>query len=390
MTSVCQLIDDVQIDPNGSKQVLLRDSMVDHISKALAHKTLMLFHAYLRVEIMNQFDINIPMDIISICERFFHVKFISDKRNFETIYKFGVGCYEKGELFISHEIFLYLSCFFPDNDRCHNRLGQSAEYWRLQKVAEREYSIAINLRQRESGTYLWNLALLYRRQNKYPLALKLFIEASQVNNTEPKYFYKAADCYNELKDFINAEKYYLKAIEVGSDQQSICYVEYAKFLCSQNRRKDANIYVEKAEKLAKSDWRSLYRIAKFLRDYGEDYVKSKRYFLKCLEIKGLGNIYSSYGYLLCLMKQYDSARQCFEISLKKDDLKLGIGGSRYFYYGLLEYKLGNIKQAYECCREGAKRTLFTASTSKVLKKQNPNCIEYIQKYEMFAKIYHRH
>ena len=267
MTSVCQLIDDVQIDSDDQKQALFRDFIVDRISKALAHKTLMLFYAYLRVEVMKQFNINIPMDIISICERFFHVKFTSDKRDFETIYKFGVGCYEKGELFISHEIFLYLSCFFPDNDRCHNRLGQSAEYWRLQKVAEREYSIAINLRQRESGTYLWNLALLYRRQNKYHLALKLFIEASQVNSNEPKYFYKAADCYNELKDFINAEIYYLKAIEVGSDQQSICYVEYAKFLCSQNRRKDANIYIEKAEKLAKSDWRSLYRIAKFSRDY---------------------------------------------------------------------------------------------------------------------------
>ena len=372
--SSCQLIDEI-ID-------LKQNDIVDCMAKTLSYKSLLLFHGYLRAEILNQLnDTNVPMDIITLCEQFFHVQFVGEHMSIKEIYTFGTHCYHKGELFISYEIFLYLSLFYPDNNRYHNRRGQTCEYWRLHEEAEKEYKIAIQLTQQQSHIFLWNLGLLYIRQNKQHLALNTFIKASELDPNEAEYFIKIAECYDELNDYTNAENNYLKAIEVGS-ARAVCYMNYARFLYTQKKLDIADKFFAKAEEsLDINNWKSMYHMANYLRDYGKDYKKSEIYYLKSLEFKKKGSyVYASYGYLLYLMKRYDLARKYFDIALIADDFKFGNGGRRYLYYGLLEYEMGNIKRSEQFRQEAIKRVTFTSTFLEKIKQQNPNNIDYITKY----------
>ena len=174
----------------------------------------------------------------------------------------------------------------------------------------------------------WNLGLLYIRQNKHHLTLNIFIEAAELDPNEPEYFIKVAECYYEKQN-------HLQEIKVASNR-ALGYVQFAKFLCQRNELEVANTYFEQACKLNYKYWKSMYQISMYFRDYGNDYEKSQRYYLKTLEKKNRGNIYGSYGYLF--------ARKCFDISLSTNDLKPANGGRRYFYYGLFEYEMGNLQR----------------------------------------------
>ena len=174
------------------------------------------------------------MDIIELCERFFHVNG-NDKINVGTIFEFAISCYNESELYIAHELFLCYILTFPNNSEYHNRLGHTWKRWGVYDKSEAEYRIALQLKPK-SHIFRWNLGLVYMRENRHHLALKLYVEASELDPNEPEYFVKSGDCYDELNDVINAEKYYLKAIEIGKDR-AICHLQYAKFLCKQTRKR---------------------------------------------------------------------------------------------------------------------------------------------------------
>ena len=81
--------------------------------------------------------------------------------------------------------------------------------------------------------FLLKTGILLIEREKYEEALKQFIKASNLDKNEIEYLRKIAFCYQQLKNYPEANKYYLKCIQFANKQNkniSQYNVVYARYL----------------------------------------------------------------------------------------------------------------------------------------------------------------
>ena len=157
----------------------------------------------------------------------------------ERLHILAQQCIRNKEYFIGYQLLKILSTYNPKDDVCVHDMAFISERWNLHQEADLLYKKVIDL-QPKNDIFRWNYAHFLSSQSKqYDLALVQYIEAAKIKPDEPKYALNIAKCYKKLynddkdnRQFIqDADKYYLKAIEIDGGKHASYCVWYAKFLC---------------------------------------------------------------------------------------------------------------------------------------------------------------
>ena len=329
-----------------------------------------------------------------------NIKLLSKNKNeAEGLHIFAKKCTKNNEYFIAHKIMQLLIRYYPNKAIYYHTYAEILSCYNLMDEADTAYQTAISIAP-NNKQYIYNYGLFLQKQKKYRLALAQFINSddaeyifqraichTKLNNFESakECFIKAielaphsssmkvqygkllklhgmykqaldmffvaikeqitagaflhiAECYDYLKDNYYADEYYLKAIEIdGGKAQRYCG-SYARYLCSVIGDLDeSKKYYMKAIEIEPDNAMAYSEYAWMLRDFMRDYAESEKHYLKALEIDSQSRrINGAYGYLLCLMGQYEKARERMDIGLDEKE-KLYPN----FYRGLIHKMLGN-------------------------------------------------
>ncbi len=195
----------------------------------------------------------------------------------------------------------------------------------------------------ESDLEIHDRAILLYEGDEFQTALNLFLEMRKIDN------FRIAYCYNELKDYKKAEKYYLMAIENDDvdaiNNLAVLYADELKdykkaekyyLMAIENDDVDAmnnlgNLYTEKlkvyikAEKyylmaIEKDDVNALNNLGSLYSEKLKDYKKAEKYFLKAIEkndTDAMNNIAIFYADEL---EDYKKAEKYYLMAVKNDDL----------------------------------------------------------------------
>ena len=179
-----------------------------------------LFDGYLRTEI-SSIDVlgEIPLDLINLCYTFFGINIVhkllaSKEKEIDAniLHKLAGSLYDTCEFYVSYLILSILIKHHSGIPKYHNLLGMVLQDWGSSSIrSEKEFELAISLKP-HSHIYKWNYGILLIDQEKYDVALKQFIAASNLDKEEAEYYKKMALCYQHLKDYKNAKKNYLKCM----------------------------------------------------------------------------------------------------------------------------------------------------------------------------------
>eukprot|EP01084_Bolivina_argentea_P170428 295335_1 len=237
---------------------------------------------------------------------------------YDDLYELAMILRGQKDCFIAYELMQCLVEQKADSSEYHNGMGLILKRWNCLEDAEKHYKLAIDGELTEN-IYKWNYGLLLEEGQKFELALQQFLGASKnVDEKEPDYIFEAAYCYQKLGDYDNATVSYLRAIEMNGEKSSY-WIYYAEYLCEELKEyKESIKCFEKAIALEnQSNANYLYRFARYLRDFHKNYALSEVYYKKCLALNeerkakpkgknGIKGVNGSYGYLLFLMKQYET------------------------------------------------------------------------------------
>ena len=100
-----------------------------------------------------------------------------------------------------------------------------------------------------------------------------------------------------------------------------------------------------------------------------NYEKAEIYYKKCLWLKDEARVNVEYGYLLFIMGRYEEARKHLEVSVleTKENYNPCYCSWCYFYYGLLEYDLGNVQMSQYYLDEFVKLSVHLKISDYILK-----------------------
>ena len=182
-----------------------------------------------------------------------------------------------------------------------------------------------------NAVYRYNYGLCFQDILKYESTLSQFNKAIELDPADPDFLILAGKCHTSLEDYDNARNCFLKAIEMDSKSAKY-YAYYGTFLGETKQDiNNAKSQFDKAIALEPGNAEIYYQCAVVLRDYKERYKESQEYYLKCLELSRNEPPYGSYGYLLYLMGEYESAMKYAQMELKSKQDKYVWG---YFYLKL--------------------------------------------------------
>ena len=197
-------------------------------------------------------------------------------------------------------------------------------------------------------------SMLQTNMRDYKTALRQYLSALKVEPNNAKYTLQCAICYEKLKEYENAGKFYLRAIEINDakefgkekqKQREVKYLNwYGVFLRDHmSNYGEAGKYFLKAIEVKPKDPSAYYHYARMLRDYIKDYKGAEAYYLKCMEVSPKRHgAHGSYGYLLYLMGEYERAIEQIEIEVNEiSDNNMWA----YFYYGLVNDTIGDKDKA---------------------------------------------
>ena len=389
-----------------------------------------LFDGFIRIEILDYLSNDVCkllcQDVIDLCNMFYELNIASLAQNEDqekALYSLAVECSDNNEYFIAYELSKVLSTYNPNNVNYVEELALVSSKWNLWNEAQPLYQKLIKLKPYDAvlrdvyGKQLF-------RNNQFQLALEQMTKATEIQPEMAEnegYITACIVCYVKLRDFQNAKKYFMKAMEIEPTNYQH-YYQYAKFLRThvkdyeesekyylkaleidpEQLRVNASyghlLYLkgeyEKAMKHFKLELNlnvkikpmncdSYYQYAKVLRDYVKNYAESERYYLKALEIdNGYFGVNASYGYLLYLMGEYEKALEYIRMELRLDVKDKGLWA--HFYHGLVNRTIGNDdKEETELLKavELVKHKYDILESLKVIKESDPLNEDYYKRFE---------
>ena len=169
---------------------------------------------------------------------------------------------------------------------CWSYVAECYEELNDRENAAKSWEKALDMKP-ENVFYLYQYAAMLKDEEKYSEALSYYLRLNELDRNAV-YLLHSAYCFENLHDNVNAEIYYLKAIEMGKD-----------------RRHSSMLYT----------W-----YGQFLRDVMEDYEKAEIYFLEALETNSAGaHAYYEYGIMLQVnMRRYKDALKQYLAALEFD------------------------------------------------------------------------
>ena len=324
-------------------------------------------------------------DLINEAEKSFQQGIELDPQDISCRYYYGVALYakKKYELALTQykkciEINNYIDIFMQKCAACYEQMKDFEN-------AEKYYKQAIDM-EPDDHYCRYKYGALLQKYGKHKEALTQFTKAMELDKDDPDYIMECAYSYYKLDDVENADKYYLKAIEMDGGNKAIYSTWYALFLWDGvDDLENAKKYYMKAMEIEPNDYYAYYAYAEMLRDYVKDYDEAEEYYLKALKIDDKGDgLCSGYGYLLYLMFDYGNGMKYVKRELEVYDNNLWA----HFHHGLLNKVIGNdemmekaFMKAVELVtdKEGVIKRLEEKKTLDIL---NVECYEKLEKMIM--------
>ncbi len=161
-------------------------------------------------------------------------------------------------------------CYLAECYRNINKLDNALEY----------YDKALNFDDNYSDAFYGKSLVFYETEN-YTQALISISKAIKIDNISD-YLFLSAKINTKLNKFENAEKAYIQALEIASDDKEI-WISYAKFFYNQNKISKAIEILKKADKIISNQAEINFSIAALLMKNNND-DQAFDFFEKGLEI----------------------------------------------------------------------------------------------------------
>ena len=380
----------------------------------------LLFDGYLRMEIINNLSTKIiSQDIINLCYQFYFVtidietitkKDFYSKEYQKLLYKLAKQYMAGGKYFISLQLFTTLAKSTAELDKLQyystRRIAEIYDYFRDLEKQEHAYKSSIILIENSSDPALkdknppyFAYGRVLQSQGKYLVAIEQFTKMAK----EAIHFARIGRCYSKLKHYEDADKFYLKAIKMDSNEELVrCWYgaslldreqykkalkqfkialeinpesrhyEYYRNRCIEcyrglkdfkNMEKLFSEAIEKATDL-NSKCSAYYEIAEFYKDRVDDYDKASRYYSECLKIDNEYK-YANSGYAFVLYQKGD-----VEKALEYVNIQLRISDPCMYYafnYGYFNHLLGNKEEAEKGMKEALELIETVEHRNKMLK-----------------------
>ena len=217
-----------------------------------------LFYGFMRLRVLKhlnkkQYEL-IPIDVIKLCIKFYEINIEScfdqfdEQKKLSSLIKLSFMFIDSEQYFIAKNTLQILLSLSPSNDSNHLIYRYQGEVLiRLNLFDEAEESFRLVAEKTgDKCEYIYGKALF--KHKKYELAIVQFKKAIQLNNDDVKSIAECAECYKELNDFVNAEKYYQKAADAAPTDVEYRR-NYAAFLYTQGYRIDASLQFMKVREI---------------------------------------------------------------------------------------------------------------------------------------------
>ena len=360
------------------------NNVANEIILNTAYQQRLLFDGFIRIEILihltNDDHKIVPQEVINLCNKFYEldIKTLSQSTN-QGLLKLMHKCDKNKESFIAFEIARSLTTSYPKKDLYHASYALILSHWNVLDEAEIEYQKAIEL-DPDYPQHQHNYGVFFMKLKKYESALLQF---ENVNTAQS--MLQQSICYDKLKDFDNAKKCCIKAMELEPNNTRYRY-QYGMFLVKHKMHKEALEQFSKVMKVKPNDaasalkcaqcWKELNNIenahkcflaaieidggknqkycnyyARFLGQDMGDFDNAKIYFMKAIEIEPMnGMTYYRYAAMLRdYARDYVEAEKYYLKALEmENDYRL------HASYGYLLYLMGDYEKAMKYVKEGLK------------------------------------
>ena len=195
-----------------------------HLSplQSINNKQVVLFHGFLRFKILCHLNTNqIPSDIINLGYKFYQidVKSLSDT---ESILAKAGPCTEARDYFVAYELYNLVKSERTDG-YCYYAMAKICYQWKEYEHCQSLLEISIKKApySRKYRDY-YHLGLTLQAQKKHDLALTHFIK-SYNRHSSARSALEVGYSYHQLKNYKQAEQYYLKAINFDAKKSRYHY-----------------------------------------------------------------------------------------------------------------------------------------------------------------------
>ena len=309
--------------------------------KSIEMKQDLLFHGYLRIKMPNNND-NAPIAIINLCFKFYFVTLklknpkSSTDEQLKELRKMAYKSYRNHENFVAFKMYQFIEHNFKDG-YCECKRAEILTRWKeydrsemlfIQAMTASESTIDLKIK------YIYRYAVSLGDQNKFKLALgqiQKAYEISQKDQNKPvikKWMLRCmlfmAHCYRELKDLKNAKIHYDKLIELDP-KQAMAYYDCAFMLRDIVKDyKEAEEYYLKCLEINDTDSDIIWILGSYvylLYLMGE-YEKGLKWGKLAMDMdkKGMNHAFN-YGYFNHLLGNKGEAEAGFQNALKLVETK---------------------------------------------------------------------
>lgn len=289
------------------------------------------------------------------------------------IYAFRAQAYFALEKYENSATDLVKALSIDGNERAFRLLSAVAPHCLSSTVAKLEKEMQ---KKPEEPLYPLCIGMVYEDSDKYSNAISAYKKAYNLDKNS-ELAKRISDCYLELGDLDNANKYIDYAIELNADEPSY-YASKASICLSKEDYQGAieqiNIAIEKDGSNAAN-----YFVRGWIKGMDEDYDGALEDYTKCISIDDAftpaylerGRIYQKRGYMERVRRDFE---KCVELDTDGDE---GIAYYALAYLGRKEEAIASIQKGLE--KKSSASTLYNASCVYSILDEKEAGIEYLEK-----------